>query len=85
MNFIFISPKLPHTYWQFCDRLKRNGINVLGIGDVTAGNEEDVGVTSDELIEQSLAAHAVNLIEHVRLFLLFERKEEEESICQNLP
>ncbi len=33
MNFIFISPHFPHTYWQFCDRLKRNGVNVLGIGD----------------------------------------------------
>ena len=30
MNFIFISPNFPHTYWQFCDRLKRNGVNVLG-------------------------------------------------------
>ncbi len=33
MNFIFISPHFPHTYWQFCDRLRRNGVNVLGIGD----------------------------------------------------
>lgn len=33
MNYIFISPHFPHTYWQFCDRLHRNGINVLGIGD----------------------------------------------------
>ena len=33
MNFIFISPHFPHTYWQFCDCLRRNGINVLGIGD----------------------------------------------------
>ena len=33
MNFIFISPNFPHTYWHFCDRLKRNGVNVLGIGD----------------------------------------------------
>ncbi len=33
MNFIFISPQFPHTYWQFCDRLKQNGVNVLGIGD----------------------------------------------------
>ena len=33
MNFIFISPNFPHTYWQFCDRLKRKGVNVLGIGD----------------------------------------------------
>ncbi len=33
MNFIFISPNFPHTYWQFCDRLKKNGVNVLGVGD----------------------------------------------------
>ena len=33
MNFVFISPNFPHTYWQFCDRLRGNGINVLGIGD----------------------------------------------------
>ena len=33
MNFVFISPNFPHTYWQFCDRLHKNGVNVLGIGD----------------------------------------------------
>ena len=33
MNFIFISPQFPPIYWSFCDRLKRNGVNVLGIGD----------------------------------------------------
>ena len=33
MNFVFISPNFPHTYWQFCACLKNNGINVLGIGD----------------------------------------------------
>ena len=33
MNFIFISPQFPHTYWEFCRRLKQNGITVLGIGD----------------------------------------------------
>ena len=33
MNFIFVSPNFPKSYWQFCDRLKRNGVNVLGIGD----------------------------------------------------
>ena len=33
MNYIFISPHFPRTYWQFCDRLKKNGVNVLGIGD----------------------------------------------------
>ena len=33
MNFIFISPHFPHTYWEFCDRLKKNGVNTLGIAD----------------------------------------------------
>ncbi len=33
MNFVFISPHFPHTYWQFCDRLHRRGLRVLGIGD----------------------------------------------------
>lgn len=33
MNFVFVSPQFPRTYWQFCDRLHGNGANVLGIGD----------------------------------------------------
>lgn len=33
LNFVFVSPQFPKTYWNFCDRLKRNGVNVLGIGD----------------------------------------------------
>lgn len=33
MNFIFVSPNFPKSCWQFCDRLKLNGLNVLGIGD----------------------------------------------------
>ena len=41
MNFIFISPNFPHTYWQFCDRLRRNGINVLGIGDAPYAELEE--------------------------------------------
>ena len=30
MNFIFISPNFPHTYWNFCDRLKKNGVTATG-------------------------------------------------------
>ena len=41
MNFVFISPHFPHTYWNFCDRLKRNGVNVLGIGDTPYDRLED--------------------------------------------
>lgn len=33
MNFVFISPQFPDSYWNFCDRLKQRGVNVLGIGD----------------------------------------------------
>lgn len=33
MNFVFISPHVPHTYWEFCQRLKQNGVTVLGIAD----------------------------------------------------
>ena len=33
MNFVFISPAFPKNYYNFCDRLLRNGFNVLGIGD----------------------------------------------------
>lgn len=33
MNFIFVSPNFPQTYWNFCERLHRGGANVLGIGD----------------------------------------------------
>ena len=32
-NFVFISPNFPDNYWNFCLRLKENGLNVLGIGD----------------------------------------------------
>lgn len=32
-NFVFISPNFPTNYWMFCHELKKNGLNVLGIGD----------------------------------------------------
>lgn len=45
MNFIFISPNFPKTYWNFCDRLKKNGVNVLGIGD------NKIDILEDEVID----------------------------------
>ncbi|MBQ7704477.1 MAG: ATP-grasp domain-containing protein [Selenomonadaceae bacterium] len=41
MNFIFISPQFPKHYWNFCDRLHKNGVNVLGIGDTPFDNLRD--------------------------------------------
>ena len=34
MNFLFISPMFPKSYWHFCDRMKQHGVNVLAIGDM---------------------------------------------------
>ena len=33
VNVVFISPQFPDTYWNWCDRLRKNGATVLGIGD----------------------------------------------------
>ncbi|MCD8023136.1 MAG: ATP-grasp domain-containing protein [Lachnospiraceae bacterium] len=33
MNVVFLSPNFPSHFYNFCDRLKRLGVNVLGIGD----------------------------------------------------
>jgi hypothetical protein len=33
MNFVFISPNFPAAYWNFCDRLNRNGVDVYAISD----------------------------------------------------
>ncbi len=33
MNFVFISPNFPKSYWNFCRGLKNNGVNTLAIGD----------------------------------------------------
>lgn len=41
MNFVFISPHFPRTYWLFANRLKRNGVNVLGVGDCPYDGLED--------------------------------------------
>lgn len=41
MNFVFISPAFPKNYYNFCDRLKKNGVNILGIGDTPYTELED--------------------------------------------
>lgn len=57
MNFIFISPHFPHTYWEFCLRLKQNGVKVFGIADVPY--EE----LSRELKESLVEYYRVNNLE----------------------
>lgn len=48
MNVIFISPHFPTHFYQFCDRLKVRGVNVLGIGDA---------VFIDEKVQNSLTEY----------------------------
>ena len=38
MNFVFISPNFPETYYRFCKALKNNGVRVLGVGDIPESN-----------------------------------------------
>ena len=33
MNFVYISPSFPKNFYQFCNRLKLNGVSVLAIAD----------------------------------------------------
>lgn len=41
MNFVFISPNFPKSYWNFCRGLKNNGVNTLAIGDEEYDNLSD--------------------------------------------
>ena len=41
MNYVFISPHFPRTYWMFCDRLHGAGVNVLGVGDAPYDSLEE--------------------------------------------
>lgn len=58
MNFVFISPQYPHTYWSFCDRLKRRGVTVLGIGD------KDYAELSNELKASLTEYYKVDTLEN---------------------
>ncbi len=41
MNVVFISPHFPLYYYNFCERLKERGVNVLGIGDAAYNEISD--------------------------------------------
>ena len=54
MNFIFVSPHFPKTYYRFCKELKNNGVNVLGIASDEYNN------LSNELKESLTEYYKVN-------------------------
>lgn len=58
MNVVFISPNFPLYYWNFCDRLKKRGVNVLGIGDA------DYNSMSPECQQSLTEYYKVNSLEN---------------------
>ncbi len=58
MNFVFISPVFPLNYYHFCEALKKNGCNVLGVGD-TQYNE-----LKDEVKNSLTEYYKVNSLEN---------------------
>ena len=58
MNVVFISPNFPLYYWNFCDRLKKRGVNVLGIGDAP------YDMLSDECRNSVTEYYKVNSLEN---------------------
>lgn len=69
MNFIFISPNFPKTYKNFCSRLKKNGVNVLGIGDEPYDNLD--GELRDSLTEYYKVSSLENYDEVFRAVAFF--------------
>ncbi|MEE1312440.1 MAG: ATP-grasp domain-containing protein [Lachnospiraceae bacterium] len=58
MNFVFTSPQFPTNYWKFCAELKKNGANVLGIGD------QDYNSLTDELKSSLTEYYKVSSMEN---------------------
>jgi len=58
MNFVFISPNFPKTYYNFTKGLKKNGVRTLGIGD------EPYDQLSQELKDSLVEYYKVNSLEN---------------------
>ena len=58
MNFVFLSPNFPKTYWHFTQSLKNNGVTTLGIGDEPYEN------LSQELKDSLVEYYKVNSLEN---------------------
>ncbi len=76
MNFIFISPNFPESYWLFCQGLKNNGVNVLAIADTPYSNltsnlknsiNDYYQVTSLENYDEVMRAVAFFIHKHGRI------------------
>ena len=58
MNFVFLSPNFPKTYYNFTKGLRNNGVTTLGIGD------EPYDQLSQELKDSLVEYYKVNSLEN---------------------
>lgn len=58
MNFVFLSPNFPKTYYNFTQCLKNNGVTTLGIGD------ESYDQLSQECRDSLIEYYKVNSLEN---------------------
>ena len=72
MNFVFLSPNFPKTYYNFTQCLKNNGVTTLGIGD------EPYDQLSQECRDSLVEYYKVNSLENYdevyRAFAFFSFK-----------
>jgi len=72
MNFVYISPQFPKTNCEFCDRLKQNGVNVLGIADIEYDQLDQK--LKDSLTEYYKVSSLENYDEVLRAVAFFTHK-----------
>ena len=58
MNFVFLSPNFPKTYYNFTQCLRNNGVTTLGIGD------EPYDQLSQECRDSLVEYYKVNSLEN---------------------
>ncbi len=72
MNFVFLSPNFPKTYYNFTACLKNNGVTTLGIGDEPY--EQLSQECRDSLVEYYKVSSLENYDEVYRAFAFFTFK-----------
>lgn len=72
MNFVFLSPNFPKTYYNFTQCLRNNGVTTLGIGD--APYDELCQELKDSLVEYYKVSSLENYDEVYRACAFFAFK-----------
>jgi hypothetical protein len=72
MNFVFLSPNFPKTYFHFTEGLKKNGVTTLGIGD--APYDDLSQECKDSLVEYYKVSNLENYDEVFKAVAFFSFK-----------